>query len=107
MSLEMSDSMLVHVTLCTALCLFVIGFLGVLLRRNLLIVFMCIELMLNAANMVFVAFSSVYQVLDAQIAVVFSMTIAAAEAAVGLSILILLYRKTENIFTDQHFELKG
>ena len=68
--------------------LFGIGVMGVLLRRNAIVIFMCIELMLNAANLTLVAFSRFLQTLDGQILVFFVMTVAAAEAAVGLVIII-------------------
>src|SRR3982751_1715713 len=74
--------------------LFTIGVLGVLFRRNAIIIFMCIELMLNAVNLVLVAFSSYYQDTIGQVFVFFIMAVAAAEVAVGLAILIMMYRNT-------------
>ncbi|MFQ5688742.1 MAG: NADH-quinone oxidoreductase subunit NuoK [Gemmatimonadota bacterium] len=71
--------------------LFAIGVAGVLLRRNAIIVFMCVELMLNAVNLTLVAFARVYGV-DGQILVFFVMAVAAAEAAVGLSLIISIFR---------------
>ena len=72
--------------------LFSLGTLGVLMRRNAIIVFMCIELMLNAANIAIVALSNRIGVLDGQIYVIFVMAIAAAEAAVGLAIILAVFR---------------
>ena len=72
--------------------LFTIGVVGVLTRRNAIILFMCIELMLNAVNLTFVAFAQVYGVAG-QVFVFFVMTVAAAEAAVGLAIIIALFRQ--------------
>ena len=77
-----------------AAALFSIGVLGVLYRRNAIIIFMCIELMLNAVNLVLVAFSSYYQDTRGQVFVFFIMAVAAAEVAVGLAILIMMYRNT-------------
>lgn len=77
--------------------LFSIGLLGMILRKNIIILFMCIELMLNAANLLLVAFSAYHSDSSAQIFVFFNMLVAAAEAAVGLSILVMLYRNVPSI----------
>lgn len=74
--------------------LFTIGVLGVLYRRNAIIVFMCIELMLNAVNLIMVAFSNYLNDGAGQVFVFFIMAVAAAEVAVGLAILIMMYRNT-------------
>ncbi len=74
--------------------LFTIGVLGVLYRRNAIIIFMCIELMLNAVNLVMVAFSNYLNDASGQVFVFFIMAVAAAEVAVGLAILIMMYRNT-------------
>ena len=76
--------------------LFTIGAIGVLTRRNAIIIFMCVELMLNAVNLSFVALSRVYG-LTGQVFVVFVMTVAAAEAAVGLAIIIAVFRHNQSI----------
>jgi NADH-quinone oxidoreductase subunit K len=76
--------------------LFVIGLFGVLIRRNAIIVFMCVELMLNAVNLTFVAFAQAYGV-GGQVFVFFVMTVAAAEAAVGLAIIIALFRHRQTV----------
>ena len=88
-----------HALLLSAL-LFAIGAWGVFLRRNLITVFMCVELMLNAVNLAFVAFSRALGALDGQVLVFFVMTVAAAEAAVGLAILIALHRKKDTLDVD-------
>jgi NADH-quinone oxidoreductase subunit K len=75
--------------------LFVIGVLGVLYRRNAIVIFMCIELMLNAVNLLLVAFSNYYNDASGQVFVFFIMAVAAAEVAVGLAILIMMYRNTK------------
>lgn len=80
-----------------AAALFTIGVLGVLYRRNAIIVFMCIELMLNAVNLLMVAFSSYLNDAAGQVFVFFIMAVAAAEVAVGLAILVLMYRNTKTI----------
>ena len=76
--------------------LFGIGAVGVLVRRNPLVIFMCVELMLNAVNLAFVAFAQVYGVAG-QVFVFFVMTVAAAEAAVGLAIIIALFRHRQTV----------
>jgi NADH-quinone oxidoreductase subunit K len=81
--------------------LFTIGVIGVLVRRNAIIIFMCIELMLNAVNLSFVAISKHLDSLDGQIFVIFVMTVAAAEVAVGLAIIINLFRNKETINIDE------
>ena len=79
--------------LIVSFLLFVIGFFGVMSRRNLLVILMSIELMLNAVNLSFVAFSQFYTLLSAQVAAFFIMTISAAEAGVGLALIVLISRK--------------
>jgi NADH-quinone oxidoreductase subunit K len=81
--------------------LFTVGVLGFLLRRNIIVIFMSIELMLNAANLAFVAFSRFLNSMDGQIFVFFVMSVAAAEAAVGLAIIIALYRTQETVNADE------
>lgn len=87
--------------------LFMIGAVGVLTRRNAIIVFMCIELMLNAVNITFVAFSYYLNQLSGQVIVFFVITVAAAEAAVGLGIMVALYRNRESLNVDEINLLKG
>lgn len=81
--------------------LFVIGITGVLIRRNAIVVFMCIELMLNSANLTLITFSSYLGDSTGQIFVFFVMAVAAAEAAVGLAIIIALYRNMQTISIDK------
>ena len=83
--------------LALSVILFVIGAAGFVLRRNIITVFMCIELMLNAANLAFIAFSRYLGTLDGQLFVFFVIVVAAAEAAVGLAIIIALYRNRETL----------
>lgn len=90
-----------------SLALFVIGALGVFLRRNVITVFMCIELMLNAVNLAFVAFSRSWERVDGQVLVFFVMTVAAAEAAVGLAIVLALQRHKDTLDVDAFSLLKG
>lgn len=87
--------------LILALSMFSIGVVGVLTRRNAIVVFMCIELMLNSVNLIFVTFSSFLGNLNGQIFVFFIMTVAAAEAAVGLAIIIALYKNKSTINLDE------
>jgi NADH-quinone oxidoreductase subunit K len=86
---------------------FVIGLIGVLVRRNAIIIFMSIELMLNAANLAFVAFSHHLHSLDGQVFVFFVMSVAAAEVAVGLAIIVNLFRLRETVYVDEVNLLKG
>ena len=80
--------------------LFSIGAVGVLINRNALVIFMCIELMLNAVNLAFVTFSRQQNSMDGQIFVFFIMTVAAAEAVVGLAIIIALFRNKATVNVD-------
>lgn len=84
-----------HYVILSAL-MFCIGVLGVLLRRNAIIVLMCVELMLNAVNLLLAAFSTYLNDAQGQVLVFFIMVVAAAEAAVGLGILIMIYRNTKS-----------
>jgi NADH-quinone oxidoreductase subunit K len=86
--------------------LFTIGVVGVLTRRNAIVIFMCVELMLNAVNLSFVAFSWLHGVAG-QVFVVFVMTVAAAEAAVGLAIIISIFRHHETVSLQNINLLKG
>ena len=86
---------------------FAIGVVGVLVRRNALVIFMSVELMLNAGNLAFVAFARHMQSLDGQVFVFFVMTVAAAEVAVGLAIIVNVFRLRETVFVDQINLLKG
>ncbi len=86
--------------------LFAMGTYGVLTRRNAIVIFMCIELMLNSVNLTFIALSSHLQNMDGQIFVFFIMAVAAAEAAVGLALMITFYRNRESIDVDDMNLLK-
>src|SRR5256712_14142208 len=87
--------------------IFLIGVMGVLVRRTALIIFMSIELMLNAVNLSFVAFSKQHGQMDGQIFVFFVMSVAAAEVAVGLAILVAIFRNRETANVDDVHLLKG
>lgn len=87
--------------------LFTIGALGVLIRRNALIIFMSIELMLNSANLAFVAFARHFNDLDGQIFVFFVITVAAAEVAVGLALVVTIFRTRKSTNIDEMNMLKG
>lgn len=86
--------------------LFTIGVVGVMLKRNVISMFMCIELMLNAVNLTFVAFSSYFRDVTGQLFVFIVMTVAAAEAAVGLGIIIAIFRTRESLDVDDASTLK-
>jgi NADH-quinone oxidoreductase subunit K len=87
--------------------LFTIGALGVLLRRNAIVVFMCIEMMLNSANLLFVAFARHLGNLDGQVLVFFVIVVAAAEVAVGLALIVTIFRTKHSINIDEINLLKG
>ncbi len=93
--------------LILAALLFTIGVAGVLVRRNALVIFMSIELMLNAVNLTFITFAERWQALDGQIFVFFIMTVAAAEVAVGLAIIISVFRLRGTVHVDEINLLKG
>ncbi|MFZ2511011.1 MAG: NADH-quinone oxidoreductase subunit NuoK [Gordonia sp. (in: high G+C Gram-positive bacteria)] len=80
--------------------LFAIGAAGVLLRRNALVVFMCVELMLNAANLSFVTFARMHASLDGQVIAFFTMLVAAAEVVVGLAIIMMIFRVRKSASVD-------
>ena len=86
-------------TFCAAI--FAIGLVGVLLRRNIIVILMSVELMLNAVNLSFAAFSQQHHDLGGQMAVFFIITVAAAESAVGLGLLIAMFRTLRSVDTDQ------
>lgn len=100
-------SMPINYYIFLSIALFVIGIIGVLTRRNAIIIFMCIELMLNAVNLLLVAFSKMHHLAgaakdatagsDAQLFVFFIMVVAAAEVSVGLAIIVMLYRNTHSV----------
>ena len=92
--------------LTLSMLLFTIGAGGVLIRRNAIVVFMCIELMLNATNLAFVTFSYQYGTLDGQVAAFFVMVVAAAEVVVGLAIIVSIYRTRRTTSVDDANLLK-
>ncbi len=93
-------------SLALSAALFTIGVVGVLTRRNAIILFMCVELMLNAVNLSFVALSKLYGAAG-QVFVIFTMTVAAAEAAVGLAIVIAIFRHRQSVNLEDINLLKG
>lgn len=90
-----------------AAVLFVIGAAGILLRRNALVMFMSVELMLNAVNLTFVAAGRELNVLEGQVSVLFVMVVAAAEVVVGLAIIVAVFRRRATASVDALSELKG
>jgi NADH-quinone oxidoreductase subunit K len=102
----MTSATLDHYVLISAL-LFAIGLFGVLLRRNTLVVFMCLELMLVASTLALVAFSRVNGTMDGNVFVFFILTVAAAEVAVGLAIIVALFRKRQTIQLNELNSLKN
>lgn len=90
-----------------SLVLFIIGAMGVLLRKNAIIIFMSIELMLNAANLALIAFANQWGDLDGQVFVFFVMTVAAAEVAVGLALIVAIFRNKRSINIDDLHQMEG
>ncbi len=90
-----------------AAVLFAIGLLGILVRRNALIMFMCVELMLNAVNLTFVAAGRALGLIDGQISVFFVLVVAAAEVVIGLAIIVAIFRQRSTASVDELAELKG
>src|SRR6266516_4033774 len=99
------NASLEHYLIVSAL-LFSLGLLGVIARRNLLIIYMSLELMLNAANLALVAFSRFNNNLNAQVMVFFIITVAAAEVAVGLALIVALYRKRQTAHVEDLTSMK-
>ena len=97
---------LVGPSLAVSAILFTIGVFGVLLRRNAIVIFMCVELMLNAVNLSFIALSQVYG-LSGQVFVFFVMTVAAAEAAIGLAIILTIFRHHRSVDLQNINLLRG
>ncbi|MBM4287859.1 MAG: NADH-quinone oxidoreductase subunit NuoK [Deltaproteobacteria bacterium] len=87
--------------LALSCALFAIGVIGVLIRRNAIIIFMCIEMMLNAVNLSLVAFSDYYKAIDGQMLVFFVMVVAAAEVAVGLALIYVIFRNKGTVYVDE------
>ena len=92
--------------LYVAALLFTIGAIGVVVRRNAIVVFMCVELMLNAANLAFVTFSRINGTLDGQVTAFFTMVVAACEVVVGLAIIVAIYRSRRSASVDDASLLK-
>ena len=93
--------------LVVAALLFTIGAVGLLVRRNVLVMFMCVELMLNAANLTFVTFSRALNDIGGQVIVFFTLVVAAAEVAVGLAIIVAIFRRRRGATADDVRLLKG
>jgi len=93
--------------LVLASIMFIIGILGMLIRRNAIVMFMSLELMFNAANLVFIAFAAKHQLLAGQLFVFFVMAGAAGEVSVGLALIVMIFRGRRSIDVDQMNSLKG
>lgn len=93
--------------LILAAMLFTIGGVGLLVRKNTLVMFMCIELMLNAANLTFVAYANALNNIKGQVTVFFTLIVAAAEVAVGLAIIVAIFRRRQDVTADDVDMLKG
>ena len=90
-----------------AVILFSLGVAGVLLRKNAIVILMSLELMFNAANLVFITFANYHQNLDGQVFIIFIMVTAAAEVAVGLALIVNIFRAKKTISIDEMHSLKG
>ena len=103
----MINGISINMYLMLSTIIFIIGAIGVMARRNTIILFMCIELMLNAVNLLLVAFSTLHNDASGQVFVFFVMAVAAAEVAVGLAILSMIYRNLKSIDSDLLGNLKN
>jgi NADH-quinone oxidoreductase subunit K len=103
----MINGISINMYLMLSTVIFIIGAIGVMARRNTIILFMCIELMLNAVNLLLVAFSTLHNDPSGQVFVFFIMAVAVAEVAVGLAILTMIYRNVKSIDTDLLGNLKN
>lgn len=97
----------IHHFLILSALLFCLGLVGTIIRKNILIVFMSIEVMLNAVNLTFVALARYYNIMDGQVIAVFVMAIAAVEVAIGLGIVIAIFRNKQTVKTSDLASLKG
>ena len=82
------------------MALFALGAIGVLIRRNILIILMCLEMMLNAVNLAFIGFADYFKAVDGQMFVFFVLTVAAAEVAVGLALVVAIFRQRATVYVD-------
>ena len=105
-STQIIPNISVNAYLYLSAILFTIGVFGVLLRKNIIVIFMSIELMLNAVNLLLVAFSTLHGDASGQVFVFFTMLVAAAEVAVGLAILVMIFRNTGSVNVDALSKLK-
>ncbi|MBM4274231.1 MAG: NADH-quinone oxidoreductase subunit NuoK [Deltaproteobacteria bacterium] len=83
-----------------SVALFALGVIGVLVRRNVLVILMCVEMMLNAVNLAFIGFADYFKAVDGQMFVFFVMTVAAAEVAVGLALVVAIFRNRATVYVD-------
>jgi NADH-quinone oxidoreductase subunit K len=90
-----------------AVILFCLGIIGVIVRKNAIVIFMSLELMFNAANLLFITFANQFQQVDGQVFVIFVMVTAAAEVAVGLAMIVTIFRGKHSVDIDQLTNLKG
>ena len=86
--------------LALSVALFALGVIGVLIRRNALVIYMCIEMMLNAVNLAFICFADYFKAVDGQMFVFFVLTVAAAEVAVGLALIVAIFRNRGDVYVD-------
>ncbi|MBU0505527.1 MAG: NADH-quinone oxidoreductase subunit NuoK [bacterium] len=97
----------IHHYLILSALLFCLGLIGVIVRKNLLVMLMCIEVMMNAINLTFVALARYFNTPDGHVMAIFVMAIAAVEAAIGLGIVIMIFRNKESIQADDYRSMKG
>jgi len=86
--------------LALSVALFALGVIGVMIRRNALVIYMCIEMMLNAVNLAFIGFADHFKAVDGQMFVFFVLTVAAAEVAVGLALIVAIFRNRGSVYVD-------
>lgn len=97
----------IHHYLILSALMFSLGLIGVIIRKNILVVLMCIEVLMNSVNLTFVALARYYKLMDGHLVAIFVMAIAAVEAAIGLGIVISIFRNRQTIRTDELKSLHG
>lgn len=103
----MNQAITIHHYLILSALLFCLGLIGIIVRRNILIMFMCLEVLLNSVNLAFVAIARYFLAMDGHVVAIFVMAIAAVEAAIGLGIVISVFRNRQTVNADDLRSLKG
>lgn len=103
----MTESITIHHYLALSALLFCLGLIGIAVRKNILIIFMCVEVLMNSVNLSFIALARYYNKMDGHVVAIFVMAIAAVEAAIGLGIVITLFRNRQSVKTSDFHTMWG